>query len=92
MEYKISIQEQKPFPEAVFKVTISDERSQSKHLVTLHEPYYQELTGGMISAEELIQKSIEFLLEREPKESILKKFELPKIQKYFPEYEPTIRG
>jgi hypothetical protein len=33
----------------------------------------------------------EFLLEREPKESILTEFELPLIGRYFPEYEPELK-
>ena len=41
--------------------------------------------------EDLIQSSFEFLLEREPKESILRKFDLPVIARYFPEYERAIR-
>lgn len=90
METDIIIQEQNPFPEAVYKVTVKDEGGETKHIVTLHEPYYQELTAGMMSAEDLIRKSFAFLLEREPKESILKKFELPRIQKFFPEYEKTM--
>jgi hypothetical protein len=32
-----------------------------------------------------------FLLEREPKESILGQFDLPVIGRYFPEYERDIR-
>jgi len=38
----------------------------------------------------LVRRSFEFLLAREPKESILKKFDLALIQKYFLEYENTI--
>jgi len=90
MERNIIIQEQKPFPEAVYKVTVKEDGGETKHIVTLHEPYYQELTAEMISGEELIRTSFEFLLEREPKESILKKFELPRIQKFFQEYEETM--
>jgi hypothetical protein len=52
--------------------------------------YLQKLTGGHVSAETLIQKSFEFLLERESHTSILRAFDLPVIQRYFPEYERTI--
>jgi len=57
----------------------------------LGEEYYQILTGGEISREELIKRSFEFLLEREPKESILPKFNLKIIKNYFPEYEEKIK-
>ena len=42
--------------------------------------------------EPLLHHSFEFLLEREPKESILRRFDLPLIGHYFPEYEREIRS
>ena len=42
------------------------------------------------SAEELVRDSFRFLLEREPKESILREFELSVITRYFPDYESAI--
>ncbi|WP_447975050.1 hypothetical protein [Nitrospira sp. Kam-Ns4a] len=47
--------------------------------------------GGGTSAEPLIRASFEFLLEREPQESILRRFALPVIERYFPEYPAEIR-
>ena len=59
--------------------------------VVLDDEYWQDLTGGKIAKEELIKKSFEFLLEREPKESILSRFNLRIIKQYFPEFEEEIR-
>ena len=59
--------------------------------VNLDDEYWQYLTGGKIAKEELIKKSFEFLLEREPKESILSRFNLRIINQYFPEFEEEIR-
>jgi len=59
--------------------------------VNLNDDYWQDLTGGKIAKEELIKKSFEFLLEREPKESILSRFNLRIINQYFPEFEEEIR-
>lgn len=39
----------------------------------------------------LLEESFRFLLEREPKESILASFELPVIARYFPEYPDEMR-
>ena len=39
------------------------------------------------SVEELVRDSFAFLLEREPKESILEEFDLPAIKRYFPDYD-----
>jgi len=62
-----------------------------KYNVGLDDEYWQDLTGGKIAKEELIKKSFEFLLEREPKESILSRFNLRIINQYFPEFEEEIR-
>jgi len=74
-----------------FMVKVEEERTSRAYNVTLDESYYQELTGGKITKEELIKKSFEFLLEREPKESILSKFNLRVISRYFPELEEKIK-
>ena len=73
----------------IYKVTVKS-ISTTSHTVTLSDSYYQKLTGGKITPEELIRKSFEFLLEREPNTSILRSFELPVIGRYFPEYEQVI--
>jgi hypothetical protein len=39
----------------------------------------------------LVEESFRFLLEREPKESILNSFDLAVIARYFPEYPDEIR-
>ena len=77
--------------EQEFSVTVSDSRSQTNHTVTLDDGYYQRLTQGKIPKEKLIEKSFEFLLKRESKESILSRFNLKVISNYFPEYEKTIK-
>jgi predicted PolB exonuclease-like 3'-5' exonuclease len=73
----------------IYKVTVKSV-STTSHTVTLSDSYYQKLTGGKMTPEELIKKSFEFLLEREPNTSILRSFELPVIGRYFPEYERVI--
>lgn len=73
-----------------FNVTVKEGSSMTAHRVTLDDEYYQKLTAGKISAEDLIKKSFEFLLQRESKESILSSFHLKVISQYFPEYEKKI--
>ena len=60
------------------------------HTVNLTQDYHQKLTGGKILPETLIEKSFEFLLERERNEMILSGFDLPTISHYFPDYEKII--
>jgi len=64
---------------------------EKEYNVGLDDEYWQDLTGGKIAKEELIKKSFEFLLEREPKESILSRFNLRIINQYFPEFEEETR-
>lgn len=42
------------------------------------------------SVEDLVRRSFEFLLEREPPQSILRRFALGDIERYFPEYPRVI--
>lgn len=75
--------------EHTFEVTVKGVTT-TTHIVTLATDYYQKLTGGKVSQETLIEKSFDFLLERESNTSILSRFDLPLIGHYFPEYERTI--
>ncbi|MBE9534053.1 MAG: hypothetical protein IMF03_03565 [Proteobacteria bacterium] len=72
-----------------FEVTVR-ETTTTTHTVTLAQDYYQKLTGSKVSPETLIEKSFEFLLERESNTMILARFDLPVIGDYFPEYEKNI--
>jgi hypothetical protein len=72
-----------------YQVTVEGD-STTVHSVTVTPEYLQKLAGGRASAETLIEKSFEFLLERESNTTILRSFDLPVIQRYFPEYERTI--
>lgn len=74
-----------------FMVKVEEKGTSREYSVTLDDNYYQDLTGGRITKEELIKNSFEFLLEREPKESILSKFNLKIISQYFPEFEEKIK-
>jgi hypothetical protein len=73
-----------------FDVTVQG-RTVSTHRVTVSPSYYDKLTGGLVTPEVLIAKSFEFLLERESNTSILRSFDLPVIEQYFPEYEAAIQ-
>jgi len=73
-----------------FEVTIADQTT-TNHRVTVDPAYHEKLTDGHISTDKLVEKSFEFLLQRESNTSILRTFELPVIGRYFPEYETTIQ-
>jgi hypothetical protein len=75
--------------ETTFQVTVVAQ-STTTHEVNVRTGYAQKLTGGKISSTQLVEKSFEFLLEREPNTSILRSFDLSVIARYFPEYERVI--
>ena len=58
----------------------------TKHVVSVTDQMLLNLTKNKISKEELLNFSFNFLLEREPNTSILSKFDIIVISKYFPEY------
>lgn len=72
-----------------YEVTVDDGDGTSRHRVRVDEAALRRYGGGN-DPEALLVASFRFLLEREPKESILQRFELPAIHHYFPEYEREI--
>lgn len=70
----------------VFIVEVDD----MKYEITVDRDYWKKLTGGVFSPKELVQKSFEFFLKKEPQRDILKKFNLKVISEYFPEYEREV--
>ena len=75
-----------------FLVTVREAGTETQHRVTLRQADYERLSGGRASPEELVKESFQFLLEHEPKESILRSFDLTLISRYFPAYEREIAG
>ena len=74
-----------------FLVIVDEKGSKTEYKVQLEDEYYQKLTKGNITKEELIKRSFRFLLGKESKESIFSKFNLRIIESYFPEYEGEIK-
>ena len=72
-------------------VTVTDRGSTTSHEVTVRPSDVERYAPGA-TPEALLDASFRFLLEREPKEAILSRFDLPAIERYFPEYRTTIAG
>jgi hypothetical protein len=75
----------------VYRVTVEEGGSTTRHDVTVTDIVAERYAPGQ-TAEALVTASFEFLLAREPKESILTTFDLPVIERYFPEYPRVIAG
>jgi hypothetical protein len=76
--------------EGKFRVRVAEGASETTHRVTVKSADYQRLTQGKVGEVELVRRSFEFLLENESKESILARFDLSVISRYFPQYEREI--
>ena len=72
-----------------YSVTVDEGGSTTKHEVVATEEQVSEWGDGA-SGEDLVEASFWFLLDREPKESIMRSFDLAVILRYFPEYPERI--
>jgi hypothetical protein len=79
-------------PRLELAVVVHEGRSETRHTVTLDTATFDRLAcASGATPEELVHAVFEFLLEREPKESILSRFDLTLVQRYFPDFEDEIR-
>jgi hypothetical protein len=72
-------------------VIVGTDDMATRHTVSVSQADLEDLAPGHYDPEELVTASFAFLLEREPRESILREFQLPVIERYFPGYAPTMR-
>lgn len=75
---------------STYRVTVEDGDGRTAHEVTVRPADVERYAPGT-TPDRLLEASFRFLLEREPKESILPRFDLPAIARYFPEYPRRIR-
>jgi hypothetical protein len=69
-----------------FDVVVREDDEETRHRVTLAAAYFARLTSGH-SPERCIEAAFQFLLDREPAQAILRRFDVDIIPKYFPEFE-----
>ena len=75
----------------VCDVAVGTDPAATRHSVNVSHDDLARLAPGHYDPHELVETSFGFLLEREPRESILRTFDLPVIERYFPGYEAWIR-
>jgi hypothetical protein len=73
-----------------FEVTVRDGNGETRHRVTMARATCERLTGGKHAPERCLEAAFRFLLDREPKESILGRFDVTVISRYFPEFEQEL--
>jgi hypothetical protein len=88
----VSVTQTATQPKLAFEVDVREGRGASHHTVTCDPALYDTLAGTRgVAAPAFIEAVFAFLLEREPKESILGRFDLTVIGRYFPEWEDWLR-
>ncbi len=75
-----------------FTVTVKGSGGETHHEVTMTQLSYEGLTGSQVSPESCVEAAFEFLLEREPQESILTSFDITTISTYYPDFETEFPG
>lgn len=71
-------------------VTLGDDRAATTHEVQVDREVLEDLAPGA-PPEELVRVSFAFLLEREPRDAIMRTFELPIISRFFGDYRDEVR-
>jgi hypothetical protein len=73
------------------EVTVSEGGDSTSHAVTVSRHELRRLAGEGDEPSGLVKASFDYLLEREPRESILRSFAISEIERYFPGYPSEIR-
>ena len=68
-----------------FEVVVHEGEGGTRHHVTMSREMCERLTA--ITPERCLEAAFRFLLDREPKESILGRFDVTVISRYFQEFE-----
>ena len=74
-----------------FDVVVREDDEETRHRVTLAPAYFARLASGHSPAR-CIEAAFLFLLDREPAQAILRRFDIDIIPKYFPEFERELPG
>jgi len=76
------------------QVAVEQRGRRTEHTVTVSPASLAHWASGSSQkeVEDLVRRSFEFLLEREPASSILRSFDLSVIESYFPEYDELFRN
>jgi hypothetical protein len=74
------------------QVTVTEDGRSTVHEVHVPSEDLARLAPAGTTPERLVEAAFRYLLAREPKESILRRFELSDIGRYFPGWERDVRA
>ena len=73
-----------------FDVVIRESGHETHHQLTMSAREYDRLSNGSCPPEHCVEAAFRFLLDREPKEAILSRFDVSVISRYFPDFETKL--
>ena|SRR5690348_5373136 len=69
-----------------FEVVVQDWSGETHYQVTMSQVDFKSLGRETAAPEECVRAAFMFLLDREPKGSILRRFDVSVIERYFPDF------
>ena len=76
----------------IFDVIVRDTRGESRHRVTIQADEAGRWAKFGAEPSRCVEAVMRFLLDREPKESILSAFDMRVVRRYFPEFDDAFPG
>jgi hypothetical protein len=73
-----------------FDAIVRDARGESRHRVTMQADEARRWAKLGAEPSRCVEAAIRFLIDREPKESILSAFDMRVIRRYFPEFDAAL--
>jgi hypothetical protein len=73
-----------------FEVVVREGQGETRHHVTMARETCDRLTAAQDTPERCLEAAFRFLLDREPKEAILSRFDVTVISRYFPEFKQEL--
>lgn len=73
-----------------FDVAVGEGGGATTHRVSVARGHLEDLPAGDAPPARVVEAAFHFLLDREPKEAILQRFDLRVISRYFPEFEAKL--
>ena len=75
-----------------FDVVVRDARGESRHRVTIEADEAERWAKLGAEPSDCVKAAMRFLVDREPRESILSAFDMRVIRRYFPEFDDAFPG
>lgn len=89
MNEQIAVKQTREDPSYNFEVIVKENGTDTQHAVSMSKDYFNSLDTER-GPWEVIHETFLFLLDKEPKEAILKEFDITLVSHYFPEFKEVL--